>query len=128
MVNLYMMKGKKEIILVGDRVLIDPDTDNSKTPSGLYLPPGVKEKENVQGGYIVKVGPGFPLPSADDSSDEPWASERKEPQYVPLQAEEGDYAIFLRKYAIEIELEGKKFIIVPHSYILVLVREDFLEE
>ena len=128
MVNLYMMKGKKEIILVGDRVLIDPDTDNSKTPSGLYLPPGVKEKENVQGGYIVKVGPGFPLPSADDSSDEPWASGHKELQYLPLQAEEGDYAIFLRKYAIEIELEGKKFIIVPHSYILVLVREDFLEE
>ncbi|MDO9549286.1 MAG: co-chaperone GroES family protein [Candidatus Marinimicrobia bacterium] len=125
---MYMIKSDKEIILVGDRVLIDPDTDHSKTPSGLYLPPGVKEKENVQGGYVVKVGPGFPIPMADESSDEPWAPEHKEPQYIPLQAEEGDYAIFLRKYAIDIELEGRKYVIVPHSYLLVLIREDFLDE
>jgi len=122
------MKSDKEIILVGDRVLIDPDTDHSKTPSGLYLPPGVKEKENVQGGYVVKVGPGFPIPIADESSDEPWAADHHEPQYIPLQAEEGDYAIFLRKYAIEIELEDRKYVIVPHSYLLVLIRADFLDE
>jgi len=122
------MKGDKEIILVGDRVLIDPDSDQTKTPSGLYLPPGVKEKENVQGGYVIKVGPGFPLPFSDDTGDEPWAPEHQEPQYLPLQAVEGDYAIFLRKYAIEIELEGKRYLIVPHSYILVLIREDYLKE
>jgi co-chaperonin GroES (HSP10) len=123
-----VLKKGKEIILVSDRVLIDPDINRSKTPSGLYLPPGVKEKETVQGGHVVKVGPGLPLPLSDDSNDEPWAPENKEPQYLPLQAEEGDYAIFLRKYAIEIELEGKKYLIVPHSYILVLIREDFLKE
>jgi len=123
-----MVKGNKEIILVGDRVLIDPDTGHSKTPSGLYLPPGVKEKENVQGGYVVKVGPGYPVPLADESSDEPWISDHKEPQYIPLQAEEGDYAIFLRKYAIDIELEERKYVIVPHSHLLVLIREDFLNE
>jgi co-chaperonin GroES (HSP10) len=111
-VNLLAMQGDKEIILVGDRVLIDPDSDQTKTPSGLYLPPGVKEKE----------------PFSDDAGDEPWAPEHKEPQYLPLQAVEGDYAIFLRKYAIEIELESKRYLIVPHSYILVLIREDYLEE
>jgi chaperonin GroES len=123
-----MIHEKKKIILVGDRVLIDPDLDHSRTPSGLYLPPGVKEKENVQGGYVIKVGPGFPIPSSDEASDEPWEPERDEPRYLPLQAEEGDYAIFLRKYAIEIEIENKKYIIVPHSYILVLFREDFKVE
>lgn len=123
-----MVKGNKEIILVGDRILIDPDTGHSKTPSGLYLPPGVKEKENVQGGYVVKVGPGYPIPLAEESADEPWISDHKEPQYIPLQAEEGDYAIFLRKYAIDIELEGRKYVIVPHSHLLVLIREDFLNE
>jgi len=121
-----MIKWGKEIMLVCDRVLIDPDTDHSKTPSGLYLPPGVKEKENVQGGYVVKVGPGFPIPVVDESSEEPWNPEHREPQYMPLQAEEGDYAIFLRKYAIEIELENHKYVIVPHSYLLVLIRDDFL--
>lgn len=120
------MKDEREIILVGDRVLIDPDHDQSRTPSGLYLPPGVKEKELVQGGYVVKVGPGFPIPNAEDTDDEPWVSGSQEARYLPLQAEEGDYAIFLRKHAIDLELEGQKYIIVPHSSILVLIREDFI--
>ncbi|HYA31180.1 MAG TPA: co-chaperone GroES, partial [Thermodesulfovibrionales bacterium] len=41
------MKAKKDIIIVGDRVLIDPDERMDKTSSGLYLPPTVKEKEKV---------------------------------------------------------------------------------
>ncbi len=122
------MKAEREIILVGDRVLIAPDSDQNKTPTGLYLPPGVREKEKVQGGYVVKVGPGIPIPMPDDEDDEPWSNKIKEPEYFPLQAEEGDYAIFLRKSAIEIELEEKKYVIVPHSYILVLIREDYLED
>ena len=43
------MKTKKNLIIVGDRVLIDPDERMDKTPSGLYLPPTVKEKENILG-------------------------------------------------------------------------------
>ncbi|RKY57099.1 MAG: co-chaperone GroES [Candidatus Neomarinimicrobiota bacterium] len=122
------MKKGQEIILVGDRVLIEPDTEKNKTPAGLYLPPGVKEKEKVQGGYVINTGPGFPLPISTDLDNEPWTQDREEPHYLPLQAKEGDYAIFMRKSAVEIELEGKKYLIVPHSYILVLIREDFLED
>jgi len=122
-----MVTHDREIILVGDRVLIDPDDDPTKTPSGLYLPPGIKEKEKVQGGYVVKTGPGLPIPYPDDD-DEPWAADNSEPQYLPLQADEGDYALFLRKYAIEIELEGHKYVIVPHSSILLLLRENYLDE
>jgi chaperonin GroES len=43
------MKTKKNLIIVGDRVLIDPDERMDKTPSGLYLPPTVKEKEKIMG-------------------------------------------------------------------------------
>jgi len=118
---------EREIILIGDRVLIEPDDDPSKTPSGLYLPPGVKEKEKAQGGFIVKTGPGFPIPYSDDIDEEPWEERIEEPRYLPLQAHEGDYAIFLRKSAIEIELEGKKYLIVSHSNILLLIREKYLE-
>ncbi len=114
----------KKIIIVGDRVLIKPEEDLEKTNSGLYLPPGVKEKEKVQGGYIMKVGPGYPVASPTDD-DEPW-KENKETKYIPLQANEGDFAIFMRKDAVDIELDGKKLVIVPQSAILLLMREDDL--
>lgn len=116
----------REIILIGDRVLIEPDEDQQKTPTGLYLPPGVKEKEKVQGGYIIKTGPGFPIPSTTDLDEEPWEEKSEEPHYLPLQAQPGDYAIFLRKAAIEIELENKKYLIVSHGNILLLIRENYL--
>jgi len=125
--KFHAVREDREIILIGDRVLIDPDEDQNKTPSGLYLPPGVKEKEKAQGGFIVKTGPGFPIPHAEDLDDEPWEDRGDEPHYLPLQAQEGDYAIFLRKSAIEIELESKKYLIVSHSNILLLIRENFLE-
>jgi len=122
-----MMHTDREIILIGDRVLIEPDEDQNKTPSGLYLPPGVKEKEKAQGGYIVKTGPGFPIPRVLEDEEEPWEERNEEPHYMPLQAQEGDYAIFLRKAAIEIELENKKYLIVSHANILLLLRENFLK-
>jgi len=113
-----------KIIIVGDRVLIKPEEDLEKTNSGLYLPPGVKEKEKVQGGYILKVGPGYPVASPTDD-DEPW-KENKETKYIPLQANEGDFAIFIRKDAVEIELDKQKLVIVPQSAILLLMRDEEL--
>jgi co-chaperonin GroES (HSP10) len=113
-----------KIIIVGDRVLIKPEDDLEKTNSGLYLPPGVKEREKVQGGYIIKIGPGYPIASPSDD-DEPW-KENKETKYIPLQAKEGDFAIFLRKESIDIELDKQKLVIVPQSAILLLMRDDDL--
>lgn len=123
------MKAKKNFIVVGDRVLIDIDEKIDRTNSGLYLPPTVKEKEKVQGGYVVKVGPGYPFPDHNAAVDEPWAAGRKrELKYVPLQAVEGDYALFLRESSIEIEFDNKKYLIVPHTSILALVRTELVEE
>ncbi len=119
------MKSKKQLIVVGDRILLKPDTAKDKTGSGLYLPQGVETKENVQGGYVYKVGPGYPLPDPS-ASEEPWEKQRVEAKYLPLQAEEGDYALFLRKTAVEIEFEEEKFLLVPQAAILLLVRDDIL--
>ena len=122
------MKAKKKIIIAGDRVLIDPDEKTDKTTAGLYLPPTVKEKEKVLGGHIVKVGPGYPVHEPGMVMEEPWSSGRKiDLRYIPLQAAEGDYAIFLKEAAVEIEFEGKKYLIVPHSAILALVRTEIAE-
>ena len=121
------MKAGKNLVIVGDRVLIDPDEGIDKRSSGLYLPPTVREKEKVLSGYVVKTGPGYPVPDPT-VSDEPWAAGRKrEVKYVPLQATAGDYAIFLKEAAVEIEFEEKKYLIVPHSAILALVRIDLTE-
>jgi chaperonin GroES len=120
------MKAKKNLIIVGDRVLIDPDEQMDKTPSGLYLPPTVKEKEKIMGGHVVKTGPGYPIP--DSTPDESWRTGKKDVKYLPLQAADGDYAIFLKDQSMEIEFEEKKYLIVPHSAILALVRTELSEE
>jgi co-chaperonin GroES (HSP10) len=120
------MKAKKNLIIIGDRVLIEPDERSDKTGSGLYLPATVKEKEKVVGGYIVKTGPGYVV--HDPTSEEPFATgKKKELKFIPLQAVEGDYAIFLKETATEIEFEGKKYLIVPHTGILALVRTEITE-
>ena len=118
------MKNIEKFIVVGDRVLIRPEEDASKTASGLFLPPGVSEKEKIQSGYIIKTGPGYPMGAPTE--DEPWKESKELVKYIPLQAKEGDLAIFLRKEAYEIEFEKEKFLIVPQSAILLLIRDDIL--
>ncbi|GAA0880772.1 co-chaperone GroES family protein [Algoriphagus jejuensis] len=112
----------KKLILVGDRVLIRPKKPNEKTGSGLYLPPGVQEKEKVQQGYIIKAGPGYPIPMPTDDS-EPWMDQEEKVKYVPLQAKEGDLAIFLLSGAHEVMYENEKYFIVSQNSILMLERE-----
>ena len=115
----------RKLIVVGDRVLIKPGKQNDKTESGLYLPPGVQEKEKIQSGYVIKVGPGYPLPLPADE-DDVWKGKEEQIKYLPLQAQEGDRAIFLQKGAIEVMYEGEKYFIVPQASVLMLEREEDL--
>jgi chaperonin GroES len=112
-----------KFIIVGDRVLIKKKKHSKTTQAGLYLPPGVKEKESVQSGYVVKVGPGYPLPLPKDPEDS-WKPSNKEAEYIPLQAKEGDQAIYVQSSAHEIEYNNEKYIIVPQHAILLLIREE----
>ncbi len=112
----------KKLIVIGDRVLIKPLKPNEKTASGLYLPPGIQEKEKVYQGYIIKAGPGYVIPMP--AEDEAWKGEEEKIKYVPLQAKEGDLAIFLASGATEVIYEGDKYFIVPQGAILMLEREE----
>lgn len=116
----------EKIIIVGDRVLIKPKTASDQTKSGLYLPPGVQAKEKVQEGYIMRVGPGYPIPADFGYDEDTWGQEEEEVRYIPLQAKEGDLAIYLQRDAIEINYLGEKYFIVPQSAVLMLVREEDL--
>ncbi|MFN8251755.1 MAG: co-chaperone GroES family protein [Ferruginibacter sp.] len=114
----------KKIIVIGDRVLIKISASNERTESGLYLPPGVGEKEKVQQGYVIKTGPGYALPMPVE--DESWKPEEEKVKYLPLQAREGDLAIFLLSGATEVIYQKEKYYIVPQSAILMLEREEDL--
>jgi chaperonin GroES len=114
----------KKLIVIGDRMLLKPTKPDERTASGLYLPPGVQEKEKVQQGYVIKTGPGYAIPMPVE--EEAWRGEEEKVKYVPLQAKEGDLAIFLLSGATEVIYEGEKYFIVPQSAILMLEREEDL--
>ena len=118
----------KNITVVGDRVLIKPRSESGKTKSGLFLPPGYAEKEEVQTGYIVKVGPGYAIPATMEDSDQPWKKSDEKVKYIPLQAQVGDLAIFLQKGAIEIMYNDDKYFIVSQHSILLLERDSEMFE
>ena len=112
----------KKLIVIGDRVLIRPAKPNERTETGLYLPPGVGEREKVQQGYVIKTGPGYAIPMPIE--EESWKGSDEQVKYVPLQAKEGDLAIFLLSGATEVLYENDKYYIVPQSAILMLEREE----
>ena len=115
----------EKINVVGDRVLVKPRKESGRTDSGLYLPPGGREKEKIQYGYVVKSGPGYPIPLPIDN-DEPWKKEDEKIKYVPLQVKEGDLAVFLQAGAYEVLYQGEKYFIVSQSSILMIERDDDL--
>lgn len=116
-------KSIDKIMVISDKVLVRPVEAHEKTSAGLYLPPGVQEREKIQSGYVLKSGPGYAIGTNPD--DEPWKESKEPVKYIPLQVKEGDLAVFLRKDAFEIELESEKLLIVPHQAILLVFRENF---
>lgn len=118
-----MRKGRKELVVVGDRVLIQLEEGEERTKVGLYLPATAIENQQVQGGTIVATGPGQPLPEVSDHLDEPWKiGSAKTTRFAPMQAQVGDYAIFFRKAAVEITFENERYLVVPQAAILALAR------
>ncbi|MHC1702435.1 MAG: co-chaperone GroES [Tenuifilaceae bacterium] len=120
-------KDIEKLIVVGDRVLIKPKNPEERTKAGLLLPPGVQEKQKVYHGYVVKVGPGYPIPALSDI-DETWKNKKEDAKYFPLQTKIGDLAVYLQENSVEIEFNQEKYIIVPFASILLLVRDEGLFE
>lgn len=111
-----------ELLVVGDRVLIEPRTGEEKTDTGLVLPASVSHQENVHSGRVVKTGPGYLTQNPEYSETETWKESETPVRYLPLQAEPGDYAFFVRNEAIELRYENTEYVIVHHNAILALVR------
>ena len=56
----------RQLVVVGDRVLISAEEGEDRTRVGLYLPATAVDAQQVQSGMVVAVGPGEPV--ADISS------------------------------------------------------------
>lgn len=118
-----MRRNRKELIVVGDRVLVRAEEGEERTNVGLYLPPSAIDSQAVQGGRIVATGPGLPMPDPGSISDEPWQTGSREARFVPMQAQAGDFALFFRKASVEITFENERYLVVPQAAILALVRD-----
>ena len=125
-----MTEPQKRLIVVGDRVLVTPEAGEERTNVGLYLPPTAVDRQAVQSGRIIATGPGQPLSAPTEIDEEPWKRPASgAPKYLPIQAVVGDFALFFRKAAVEITFEDKRYLVVPHAAILVLVRaSDAIDE
>jgi chaperonin GroES len=123
-----MRRKGKQLIVVGDRVLIALEEGEERTKVGLYLPPTAVDNQAVQGGRIIATGPGLPMPEPGELGDEPWRASTRETRFVPMQARVGDYALFFRRAAVEITFESVRYLVVPQSAILALVREEAVDE
>ena len=121
-------KDVNKFLMVGDKVLIKPKNPQSQTKTGLYLPPSVQDSAKIQCGYVIKIGPGFPLPAQSEEHEVWEKKDDTEVRYLPLQSHEGDLAIYLQSAAYEITFNEEKYLIVPHSAILMLIRDEGLFE
>ena len=116
-----------KFLMIGDKVLVKPTNPQGKTKSGLLLPPTVQEGEKLQTGYVIKTGPGIPLPSHPEE-EEVWKKKEDKTPYLPLQAKEGDLAIYIQSAGFEVLINDEKYLILSHSSILMLIRDNDLFE
>lgn len=119
-----MLNPLKNIVVIGDRILIKPLEAANKTGSGLYLPPSVKEHDAVHTGLVVKVGPGYPIPANQDPDAVFRGDAEPAVSYVPLQVKEGDEALYLHANATEIEVGGERYVIIGQNSVMLVVRPE----
>ena len=90
---------------LGNRVWVEPIEQEDVTASGIVLPETAKEKP--QEGKVLAVGPGV-------------RNDKGERQ--PLDVEVGDRVLFAKYAGTEIKQEGTKYLIMPESDILAIVK------
>lgn len=91
---------------LGDRVLIEPITEEGeKTKSGIYLPE-TAEKERPMKGRVVAVGAGKLLDSG---------------KRQPLSVKIGDVVIFTKYGPTELKVDQKEYLIAREEDILAIL-------
>ena len=89
-----------------DRILIKPEEAEDKTASGLYLPESAKEKPQM--GKVIATGPG---------------TLTDEGKRAAVNVKKGDTVLYGKYSGTEIELDGKKHLIVKETELLGVVEK-----
>lgn len=114
----------KEIIPVADKVLVEM-LDESTTDAGLVLPQGAQEKETVGKGEVVKTGPGYPVYDSTLLDHDVWLKPPSKLKFIPLQVQVKDIVYFVKSLSYEVEIDKKKYWIVPSNAILLIIRNTY---
>ncbi len=88
-----------------DRVIVEPQTAEQTTKSGIVLPDTAQEKP--QTGKVVKVGPG---------------KTNDEGKSIPVPLKDGDIIIYAKYGGTEFKVDGKEYLILKASDILAVKR------
>ena len=88
-----------KIKAIRDNVVITRDIAETETEAGIILPEASQEKDKPHTGVVVAVGPGRP-------ND-------------PIQIKEGDFVYFTKYAGSDIEVDGKEYLVLKESDILV---------
>ncbi len=88
---------------LSDRVVVQPDTADEKTSSGIIIPDTAKEKP--QKGTVVAVGPGKVENGAK----------------IDMTVKEGDKVLYGKYSGTELSLDGEDYLIMRESDILGVV-------
>ncbi|MEX0773270.1 MAG: co-chaperone GroES [Balneolales bacterium] len=92
-----------KITPLSDRVLVQPDTAEEKTSSGIIIPDTAKEKP--QRGTVVAVGPG----KVENGTK------------IEMSVKSGDKVLYGKYAGTELELDGEDYLIMRESDILGVI-------
>ncbi len=87
-----------------DRILVNRDAVEQKTPGGLYIPPSSVEERSE--GRVVAKGPGTLQP------DSTWR---------PLEVKKGDHIVFMKGAGSDCKIEGQRYLILRERDVLGVI-------
>jgi chaperonin GroES len=88
---------------LGDRVIVEPQSAEQTTKSGIVLPDTAQEKP--QSGKVLTVGPGR---TTDEGKT------------VPMTVKAGDVVIYSKYGGTELKLDGSDYLIIKENDILAV--------
>lgn len=88
---------------LGDRVIVEPESAEQTTKSGIVIPDTAREKP--QSGKVIATGQGRVT---------------DEGKTLPLNVKEGDIVIFAKYGGTELKVDGNDYLIIRESDILAV--------
>ena len=100
--KIYSMSAK--IRPLGDRVVLEPVSEEQKTKSGIYLPE-TADKEKPEQGKVIAVGPG----------------KFEDGKRTPMDVKVGDTVLFTKYGPNEVKVDEKEYLIAREEDILAVL-------